>query len=122
MQTAFRRSWAKANHRVARSSTRANPEFDVAALRASLEAVRQTLGRYFRRTVYGGENIPAGGCMVVGCHSGVVPYDAALAGTCAEERIAITADRAAGRARTAGGHEGVFSRGPEQHASDQDQP
>jgi 1-acyl-sn-glycerol-3-phosphate acyltransferase len=58
---------------------RPNPEFDPAALRASLDAVRRTFGRYFRLDVHGGENIPAGGCMVVGCHSGVMPYDAALA-------------------------------------------
>jgi 1-acyl-sn-glycerol-3-phosphate acyltransferase len=37
----------------------------------------QTLGRYFRPTVIGAENLPAGRCLVVGCHSGVMPYDAA---------------------------------------------
>lgn len=58
---------------------RANPEFDDQALRASLEMVRRTVARYFRLEVHGGENIPAGGCLVVGCHSGVMPYDAALA-------------------------------------------
>ena len=62
-----------------RAALRANPEFDAKALRASLEAVRLTLGRYFRLAVRGGENIPAGPCLVVGCHSGVIPYDAALA-------------------------------------------
>jgi 1-acyl-sn-glycerol-3-phosphate acyltransferase len=56
-----------------------NREFDPAALRASLDMVRATLGRYFRLEVRGGENIPPGGCLVVGCHSGVLPYDAALA-------------------------------------------
>jgi 1-acyl-sn-glycerol-3-phosphate acyltransferase len=88
---------------MARSSRRANPEFDAAALRASLEAVRQTLGRYFRLTVYGGENIPAGGCMVVGCHSGVVPYDAALALVAIEQETGRLArsigDRFWGRVR-----------------------
>jgi len=37
----------------------------------------QTLGRYFRPTVLGAENLPAGRGLVIGCHSGVVPYDAA---------------------------------------------
>jgi len=37
----------------------------------------QTLGRYFRPTVLGAENLPAGRCLVIGCHSGVIPYDAA---------------------------------------------
>jgi 1-acyl-sn-glycerol-3-phosphate acyltransferase len=58
---------------------RANPEFSAAALHASLGAVRRTLGRYFRLEVHGGAHIPPGGGLVVGCHSGVIPYDAALA-------------------------------------------
>jgi 1-acyl-sn-glycerol-3-phosphate acyltransferase len=88
---------------MARSSRRANPEFDAAALRASLVGVRQTLGRYFRLEVYGGENIPAGGCMVVGCHSGVAPYDAALALVAIEQKTGRLArsigDRFWGRVR-----------------------
>ncbi len=65
--------------RVQPDSALPNREFDPAALRASLDMVRATLGRYFRLEVQGGENIPARGCLVVGCHSGVIPYDAALA-------------------------------------------
>ena len=57
----------------------ADSKFDAGAMRASLAMVRQTVGRYFRLEAHGGENIPDGGCMVVGCHSGVVPYDAACA-------------------------------------------
>ena len=52
-------------------------DFDADAARASLQMVRQTVARYFRLQVLGGENIPKGRCMVVGCHSGVMPYDAA---------------------------------------------
>lgn len=54
-----------------------NPEFDPAATRASLALVRETVGRYFRMEVHGGEHLPPGRCLVVGCHSGVIPYDAA---------------------------------------------
>jgi 1-acyl-sn-glycerol-3-phosphate acyltransferase len=56
---------------------KANADFDPAAARASLALVRQTAARYFRLEVRGAEHLPAGRCMVVGCHSGVVPYDAA---------------------------------------------
>src|SRR5512139_2781885 len=56
----------------------ANPEFDPHAARVALEWVRQIVGRYFRLEVLGAENLPGGRCMVVGCHSGVIPYDAAL--------------------------------------------
>lgn len=52
-------------------------DFDAAATRASLAMVRGTIARYFRLEAHGGENLPAGACMVVGCHSGVIPYDAA---------------------------------------------
>jgi len=54
-----------------------NADFDPAATRASLARVRRTVGRYFRMEVRGGEHLIPGRCMVVGCHSGVVPYDAA---------------------------------------------
>ena len=37
----------------------------------------QTLGRYFRPTVLGAENLLPGRGLVIGCHSGVIPYDAA---------------------------------------------
>ncbi|MGZ4140224.1 MAG: 1-acyl-sn-glycerol-3-phosphate acyltransferase [Actinomycetota bacterium] len=39
--------------------------------------LRASVMRYFRPTVIGGENLPAGPGMIVGCHSGVIPYDAA---------------------------------------------
>jgi 1-acyl-sn-glycerol-3-phosphate acyltransferase len=42
-----------------------------------LSYLRQTLGRYFRPEVIGAEHLPAGRALIVGCHSGVVPYDAA---------------------------------------------
>jgi 1-acyl-sn-glycerol-3-phosphate acyltransferase len=54
-----------------------NAEFDPVATRASLAMVRETVGRYFRMEVHGAEHLPAGRCLVIGCHSGVVPYDAA---------------------------------------------
>ena len=55
----------------------ANDDFDPAAARASLQLVRATVARYFRLEAHGAEHIPYGRCLVVGCHSGVVPYDAA---------------------------------------------
>lgn len=56
----------------------ANDDFDPAAARASLQLVRTTVARYFRLEIRGADKIPVRGrCMVVGCHSGVVPYDAA---------------------------------------------
>lgn len=56
----------------------ANEEFDPAAADASLDLVERTIARYFRLQSLGTEHIPEGRCMVVGCHSGVIPYDAAL--------------------------------------------
>src|SRR5512139_1558080 len=54
-----------------------NAEFDPGVTRASLAMVRETVARYFRMEFHGGEHLPAGRCLVIGCHSGVVPYDAA---------------------------------------------
>jgi 1-acyl-sn-glycerol-3-phosphate acyltransferase len=56
---------------------RPNGEFDPDATRASMALIRATLGRYFRPEVHGAQHLEAGRCMVVGCHSGVIPYDAA---------------------------------------------
>ena len=42
-----------------------------------LGLVRATVGRYFRPEVIGAAQLPAGRGLIVGCHSGVVPYDAA---------------------------------------------
>lgn len=63
----------------------ANDDFDPAAARASLQLVRATVARYFRLEARGMQNIPRGRCMVVGCHSGVVPYDAACTLVAIEE-------------------------------------
>ncbi|GIW39836.1 MAG: hypothetical protein KatS3mg076_0413 [Candidatus Binatia bacterium] len=64
---------------VSRRGRSANPEFDPEGTRFWLRLVRETIGRYFRFEVLGCENLPRGRCMVVGCHGGVMPYDAALA-------------------------------------------
>jgi 1-acyl-sn-glycerol-3-phosphate acyltransferase len=63
----------------------ANDDFDPAAARASLQLVRSTVARYFRLEAHGTQNIPRGRCMVVGCHSGVLPYDAACTLAAIEE-------------------------------------
>ncbi|MEE8311119.1 MAG: lysophospholipid acyltransferase family protein [Candidatus Binatia bacterium] len=55
----------------------AGSKVDADVFRESLELLRQTLCRYFRLEVHGGENLPQGRCMIVGCHGGVMPYDAA---------------------------------------------
>ncbi|MFQ5514816.1 MAG: lysophospholipid acyltransferase family protein [Myxococcota bacterium] len=55
---------------------RPNPEFDPEALQSWLDLLRKTIARYFRLEVIGAENIPEGRVMIVGCHSGVLPYDA----------------------------------------------
>ena len=60
-----------------RARKRLHDDFDAEATRASLDMVRQTVARYFRLEVHGAKNLPSGRSMVVGCHSGVVPYDAA---------------------------------------------
>ena len=39
--------------------------------------VRAILWRYFRPRVIGAENLPKGRGLIVGCHSGIIPYDAA---------------------------------------------
>ena len=39
--------------------------------------LEQTIGRYFRMRVMGAEHIPAGRALVIGRHSGVLPWDAA---------------------------------------------
>ncbi len=39
--------------------------------------VRAALWPYFRPRILGAERIPAGRALIVGCHSGVIPYDAA---------------------------------------------
>ena len=39
--------------------------------------MRSTLWPYFRPRVIGAEHLPKGRALIVGCHSGVIPYDAA---------------------------------------------
>ena len=59
---------------------RAKPDplgFEEESARWWLEAVRLVLWPYFRPEVIGADNFPAGRGLVIGCHSGVVPYDAA---------------------------------------------
>jgi len=53
------------------------PSFDAASAQWWLDLVRATIGRYFRPQVVGAAHLPAGRALIVGCHSGVVPYDAA---------------------------------------------
>ena len=38
--------------------------------------IEQIVGRYFRATTMGAENIPHGRALIVACHSGVMPWDA----------------------------------------------
>jgi 1-acyl-sn-glycerol-3-phosphate acyltransferase len=40
--------------------------------------IEQIAGRYFRTTTIGAENIPDGRALIVGCHGGVMPWDAIL--------------------------------------------
>jgi 1-acyl-sn-glycerol-3-phosphate acyltransferase len=51
--------------------------FDAATATRWLGYVRSTLWPYFRPRVIGAEHLPKGRALIVGCHSGVIPYDAA---------------------------------------------
>ena len=51
--------------------------------------LEQTVYRYFRVRVFGAEHLPAGRGLIVGCHSGVLPWDA----TC----LVVAVHRATGR-------------------------
>ncbi|MEX2557703.1 MAG: lysophospholipid acyltransferase family protein [Actinomycetota bacterium] len=51
--------------------------FDERSAERSIGLLRATVWRYFHPTVIGGGNIPDGRALIVGCHSGVMPYDAA---------------------------------------------
>jgi 1-acyl-sn-glycerol-3-phosphate acyltransferase len=51
--------------------------FDQASAERWFGAVRAVLWPYFRPEVIGAENVPRGRALVIGCHSGVLPYDAA---------------------------------------------
>lgn len=52
--------------------------FDPASARRSFFWVEQTACRYFRPLVIGADNIPPGRALLVGCHSGVMPWDATV--------------------------------------------
>jgi 1-acyl-sn-glycerol-3-phosphate acyltransferase len=51
--------------------------FEAATAERWLGYVRAVLWPYFRPQVIGAGNVPAGRALIVGCHSGVIPYDAA---------------------------------------------
>jgi 1-acyl-sn-glycerol-3-phosphate acyltransferase len=51
--------------------------FDPVTTKRWFWAVDQTICRYFRTTVLGAGHIPPGRALIIGCHSGVLPWDAA---------------------------------------------
>ncbi|MFQ5665249.1 MAG: lysophospholipid acyltransferase family protein [Candidatus Binatia bacterium] len=51
--------------------------FDPATAERWLGLVRATIWRYFHPQVIGTEHLPEGRGLIIGCHSGVLPYDAA---------------------------------------------
>jgi 1-acyl-sn-glycerol-3-phosphate acyltransferase len=51
--------------------------FDEASAERWLEGIRAVLWPYFRPRILGTGNLPRGRALIVGCHSGVIPYDAA---------------------------------------------
>jgi 1-acyl-sn-glycerol-3-phosphate acyltransferase len=51
--------------------------FDTATAERWFGYVRAVLWPYFRPEVMGVEHLPRGRALIVGCHSGVIPYDAA---------------------------------------------
>ena len=51
--------------------------FDAPTAARWLGYVRAALWPYFRPRVIGSEHLPKGRALIVGCHSGVIPYDAA---------------------------------------------
>lgn len=57
--------------------THARDALDPALAERWLGYVRTALWPYFRPQVIGAEQLPAGRGLIVGCHSGVIPYDAA---------------------------------------------
>jgi 1-acyl-sn-glycerol-3-phosphate acyltransferase len=59
------------------ASHRDSDSFDAATATRWLGYVRSALWPYFRPRVIGAEHLPKGRALIVGCHSGVIPYDAA---------------------------------------------
>ncbi len=51
--------------------------FDPTTAARWLNLVRTALWPYFRPQVIGADHLPPGRALIVGCHSGVIPYDAA---------------------------------------------
>ena len=49
--------------------------FDPVTTKREFFLIEQLLGRYFRATTMGVQNIPAGRALVVAYHSGVIPWD-----------------------------------------------
>ena len=62
---------------VSRADHQAVKGFDQATAARWLGFVRAALWPYFRPQVIGSENLPRGRALIIGCHSGVLPYDAA---------------------------------------------
>jgi len=59
-------------------ATQRDPEgFDAATTTRWLGYVRSLLWPYFRPRVIGAEHLPKGRALIIGCHSGIIPYDAA---------------------------------------------
>ena len=62
------------------------PEYEPELAHEAYGLVRRTVGRYFRVRALDTDHIRRDGpCMVVGCHSGVIPYDAACTLAAIEE-------------------------------------
>jgi len=59
------------------SSHRDTDGFDAATAARWLGYVRGALWPYFRPQIIGADNLPRGRALIIGCHSGVIPYDAA---------------------------------------------
>lgn len=79
------------------SSKRTSFWFDRATAERWLGIVRATVWRYFRPQVIGAQHLPKGRGLIIGCHSGVVPYDAAC--------TLVAVHQASGRfARSVGDH------------------
>ncbi|HSQ00349.1 MAG TPA: 1-acyl-sn-glycerol-3-phosphate acyltransferase, partial [Candidatus Dormibacteraeota bacterium] len=70
----------RSNHRRPRRRTAAQAvldRFDPATADIWLGRVRAVLWPYFRPQLMGIEHLPRGRAMIIGCHSGLIPYDAA---------------------------------------------
>jgi 1-acyl-sn-glycerol-3-phosphate acyltransferase len=75
--------------------------FEPARTRRALFMVDRIVCRYFRMTVIGGDNLPRGRALIIGCHSGGLPWDAAC--------LVVAIHRATGRfSRNAGDR--IFAR------------